>query len=411
MYLSIVIIGDEILLGRVQDTNSGLIARKFSEYGREVKCVRSVGDKAADIRAAIEASMAESSLVICTGGLGPTRDDITKPLLADIFGGEMIEHEPTTANIKRIFAERGLQMNELTARQALVPSSCKVIVNRYGTAPVMWFEKNGKVLVAMPGVPFETRGMLPEVMDCVKEHFGNGELIRHREFTVTGISESALAERLAPYEDSLPQGYKLAYLPVAGAITMRLDGKPGADEAEFESFAARLCDYLGDNCAGTGVKSPAELLLHALRRKKYTLACAESCTGGNISHLVTEIAGCSDVFLGGVTSYANEVKMNVLGVNGEDINRDGAVSESVVRQMAEGVARITGADCSVATSGIAGPGGAVEGKPVGTVWIAVHVPGRTVAKVHHFTGDRAAVIERASAQAINMLRLELVELG
>lgn len=407
MYLSIVIIGDEILLGRVQDTNSGLVSRSFSELGWQVKTVRSVGDKGDDIRAAIEAGLAESELVICTGGLGPTRDDITKTLLASLFGGEMREHEPTTRNIERIFAERGLSMNELTAAQALVPSSCKVIVNRYGTAPVMWFEKNGKVLVAMPGVPFETRGMLPEVVEQVRKHFGDSELIRHREFTVTGISESALAERLASYEDSLPQGYKLAYLPVAGAITMRLDGKPGASQEEFEVLADALSAALGDNCAGTGVKSPAELLLHALRRKKYTLACAESCTGGNISHLVTEIAGCSDVYLGGVTSYANEVKMNVLGVSGVDIERDGAVSESVVRQMAEGVARVCGADCSVATSGIAGPGGAVEGKPVGTVWIAVHVPGRTVARCCHFTGDRAAVIERASAQAINMLRLEL----
>lgn len=213
MKLSIVIIGDEILLGRVTDTNSGLIARKFSEIGWEVASVRTVGDKADDIRAAIEASLAESQLVISTGGLGPTRDDITKGVMTEIFGGTLREDKAVTANVERIFDQRGLTINDLTRCQAWVPTSCRVIMNLLGTAPIMWFEREGKVLIAMPGVPFETRGMIDEVRSQVIGHFGNAGHIMHREFTVTGITESDLAEKLTEFEDSMPSGFKLAYLP------------------------------------------------------------------------------------------------------------------------------------------------------------------------------------------------------
>lgn len=406
MNLSIVIIGDEILLGRVTDTNSGLIARTFSAAGWDVKTVRTVGDNGADIRAAVEESLAESDLVVTTGGLGPTRDDITKGLLRDIFGGEMVHHQPTADNVDRIFAVRGLVMNELTRGQAMVPSSCTVIINRYGTAPVMWFERDGRVLVGMPGVPYETRGMLPEVAAKVAAHFHPALLVRHREFTVLGISESLLAERLAPFEDSLPAGYKLAYLPSPGFILMRLDAHfesaDGAD-AQFDGFCDMLVGYLGDNFAGYGRQTPAELVLKLCRDHSYTLASAESCTGGNIAHSITEIPGCSDVFAGSVVSYANEVKTGVLGVSADTLATDGAVSEATVRQMVEGVRRATGADCAVATSGIAGPGGGTPDKPVGTVWIASATPAGVVAKLHRFGGDRSAVIERATAAALNQL--------
>lgn len=347
--------------------------------------------------------MAESELTITTGGLGPTRDDITKPLLADIFGGEMAEDVATSRNIEEIFAGRGLALNELTRRQAWVPSSCRVIINRCGTAPIMWFERGGRVLVAMPGVPYETRGMLPEVARQVGEYFGTADRIMHREFTVTGITESGLAERLASFEDSLPDGFKLAYLPSPGEIVLRLDGRPGADADEFESIAERLCNSVGTLLAGVGKLTPAEMLLHRLRAAGLTLATAESCTGGNIAHSITEVAGCSDVFKGGVVSYANEVKTNVLGVDAEVIASQGAVSEEVVRQMCQGAARLCGADCAVATSGIAGPGGGSPEKPVGTVWIAARTPRTIRAELFHFRGDRQAVIERATAQAMTML--------
>ncbi|MDE6527084.1 MAG: CinA family nicotinamide mononucleotide deamidase-related protein [Muribaculaceae bacterium] len=406
MKLSIVIIGDEILLGRVTDTNSGLIASTFAREGWPVAAIRTVGDKADDIRAAIEASLAESSLVVTTGGLGPTRDDITKGVMTDIFGGKLVFDRNVSENIDSIFADRKLKINELTRLQAMVPDSCRVIQNRLGTAPIMWFERSGKVLVAMPGVPYETRGMLHEVAKAVFTRFGAGGAVLHREFTVTGISESALAERLATFEDSLPDFVKLAYLPNPGEIVLRLDADYGtkADPGHFDSLCDGLCRAIGSELASAdGRLTPAELLLHKLRLHGYTLATAESCTGGNIAHLITSVAGCSDVYRGGIVSYCNDIKASVLGVNRATLDSVGAVSEATVRQMAEGARRCCMADCAVATSGIAGPGGAVPGKPVGTVWIAASTPHGTVAACHHFGGDRQAVVERASAQAIMML--------
>lgn len=406
MNLSIIIIGDEILLGGVTDTNSGLIARKFTADGWNVRRIRTVSDKADDIEAAIRESLAESELIITTGGLGPTRDDITKPVLARIFGGTITEDASVLENVKRIFDERGLDLNELTRTQALVPDSCRVIQNKYGTAPLMWFEKDGRVLIAMPGVPFETRGMLDEVACEVYQRFGHGGRAAHREFTVCGICESALAERLAAFEDSLPANYKLAYLPNPGEIVMRLDADFSScpdESARFDEYASRFEETVGEYLVGRGKLTPAELVLAKLRRHGYKIATAESCTGGNIAHLITSVAGCSDVMLGGVVSYCNEVKMNVLGVNADTLERYGAVSEGTVRQMAEGVRRVMGADCAVATSGIAGPGGAVPGKPVGTVWIAAATPEGVKAECCHFRGDRQSVIDRASARALAML--------
>lgn len=404
MRLSIIIIGDEILLGRVVDTNSGLIARCFSEMGWQVATVRTVGDDAAAISNAISTSLAESDLVVSTGGLGPTRDDITKNVMLQIFGGELRRDEDVARNIERIFIERGREMNDLTRSQAMVPTTCRVIQNLYGTAPVMWFEKDGKVLVAMPGVPFEMRSMLPEVSAQVERHFGSAGRTLRREFTVTGISESAVAGQLAAYEDALPEGYKLAYLPSPGEIVLRLDGKPDDGAENFEACASALVKALGDRLAGTGKVLPAQMLLHTLRSKGYTLATAESCTGGNIAHLITSTAGCSDVYVGGVVSYCNEVKMNVLGVSIDTLSTVGAVSQDTVRQMAAGACRVCHAECAVATSGIAGPGGAVPGKPVGTVWIAARTPLAAVEKLCHFSGDREAVVERASAEAIMLLQ-------
>lgn len=405
MTLSIVIIGDEILLGRVTDTNSGLIARTFSDMGWHVAAVRTVGDDAGAIRAAITASLDEADLVVTTGGLGPTRDDITKSVMLDIFGGTLIHDDAVAANIEAIFADRKIKINELTRLQAMVPSSCRVIMNTLGTAPVMLFERGGKVLVAMPGVPYETRGMLPAVAATVTERMGRGSNIAHREYTVCGISESALAERLAAYEDSLPRGYKLAYLPSPGEIVLRLDAELPTDAAaaEYDRHTTELEHLLGANMVARGKATPAELLLHRLRAKGYTVATAESCTGGNIAHLITSIPGCSDVMTGGVVSYSNEVKINALGVAPGTIERHGAVSAETVAAMARGVQRLCGADCAIATSGIAGPGGAVPGKPVGTVWIAVATPGHCTADLYHFGGDRQAVIDRASAAALRAL--------
>lgn len=402
MKLSIIIIGDEILLGRVADTNSGTIARAFTGAGWDVASVRTVGDDGAAIGQAVRAALAEADLVVTTGGLGPTRDDITKSVLMDIFGGSLHQDADVLANVEAVFARRGIAMNELTRAQALVPTSCSVIQNRLGTAPIMWFEGAAGVLAAMPGVPFETRGMLPEVVEAAKRRFHPHGHFRRSEYTVGGIAESALAEHLAQFEDSLPPELHLAYLPGGGRILLRLDGRDCTDQV-YQRYKTGLEALINRWLVGMGDLSLAAVVLERLRGLGATMATAESCTGGNIAHVLTAVAGASDVVRGGIVAYANGVKSAVLGVDAAVIESCGAVSEPVVRAMAEGARRVCGADYAVATSGIAGPGGGTPAKPVGTVWIAASGPAVTEAKVFNVPGDRAAVIEGATARALNML--------
>lgn len=405
MRLSIIVIGDEILIGQVTDTNSGFISRTLGPAGWETRRVLTVGDNAEDIRHAIDMCMADSELVITTGGLGPTKDDITKAVMLDIFGGTMI-HDPAVAdNIREVFDRRGLQLNPLTEAQAMVPTSCKVIQNHLGTAPIMWFERaDGHVLIAMPGVPFETEGMMKRtVRNLIVSHFTPDIHIAHRVMMVSGITESGLAQRLSAYEESLPTAAHLAYLPTPGLIRLRLDCV-SSDRDSAESLADRsfadLRDAVGPYMLHEGDANAAEIALSQLRARGLTFATAESCTGGNIAHRITAVAGCSDVYVGSVVSYSNGVKSAVLGVDPDEISRCGAVSHEVVTMMAEGVAKATGADCSVATSGIAGPDGGTPDKPVGTVWMAVHTPAGTTAFVRRFPGDRSRVIERATTEVL-----------
>lgn len=410
MDLSIIIIGDEILIGQVTDTNSGYIARRLGPHGWGLKRVLTVGDNAADIRAAIETCMADSRLVITTGGLGPTKDDITKAVMTDIFGGELKADPEVSANIRRVFERRGLKLNALTEAQALVPTSCRVIQNIYGTAPIMWFEHDDRVLIAMPGVPFETEGMIDgAVGDAISERFTPGMSISHHTMMVSGITESGLARELDSFEASLPEGLHLAYLPTPGLIRLRLDGHSATGDitASVEHYAALLRERLGKLLVYDGDATAAIMAIEALRRRGLTVATAESCTGGNIAAAITSVAGCSDVYLGSVVSYANEVKINVLGVPASDIEAHGAVSREVVVAMARGAARVTGADCAVATSGVAGPGGGSPDKPVGTVWTAVHTPEGTEAFVSHYPGNRQRVISRAVTEALLALTRKL----
>lgn len=400
--LSIIIIGDEILLGQVTDTNSGAVARTFGPMGWTVRSVTTVGDDRAAITRAATDALDESQLVIMTGGLGPTKDDITKAVLTEIFGGELRIDPEVTANIHEVFDRRGLKMNDLTEAQALVPTSCRVIQNRLGTAPIMWFEKDGKVLVAMPGVPFETEGMLPEVARQVKAKFHPDETLLHHSLMVAGITESALAQKLEPFEAALPPEMHLAYLPTPGLIRLRLDAR-SADSAITEAFELKVNELkaeLGELLVHDGDASAAEILLSTLKANGMTVATAESCTGGNIAHRITAIAGASEVMLGGVVSYANEVKIGLLGVNSADIEAHGAVSREVVEQMALGVCKATGARCAMATSGIAGPGGGSPDKPVGTVWMAWAVDGKVSSRLFHLPGKRDRVIDRATTEAL-----------
>ena len=414
MKASIIIIGDELLIGQVTDTNSGFLARSMAPYGWEVSNVRTIADDPDAIREAVRDALEESRVVLTTGGLGPTKDDITKSVLCEIFGGELREDPSVTENIKNVFRKRGIKLNELTAAQAWVPTSALVIQNPVGTAPVMWFETEGprkSVLVAMPGVPFETEHVFTNaVLPRLLSRFPSPDVIVHRTIMVSDISESALAMRLSDWESALPSHLHLAYLPKPGLIRLRLDGH-GHDEEqlkeEIDRETAKLIALLGDNFLYDGDATPAEILLRTLKAAGLTFATAESCTGGNIAHLITSVAGSSESMLGGVVSYSNDVKKKLLGVKAETLEALGAVSIPVVEQMAEGACRATGADVAVATSGIAGPGGGTEQKPVGTVCIAATFRGQTVSDTFHFPGNRARVIDRASTTAL-LLAIRLI---
>lgn len=404
MKVSIIVIGDELLLGQVTDTNSGDIARAIAPAGWQVAQVTTVADDSAAIRDAIETALDATDVVLTTGGLGPTKDDITKATLIEVFGGELRFDAEVMENVKSIFARRGLDMNRLTESQAMVPTSCMPIRNALGTAPVMWFERGGKVLVAMPGVPFETRhAFVVEVFPRLLEHFGRDCWIVHRTLIVSGITESNLAEKLATFEDALPTGAHLAYLPNPGYIRLRLD-VAGTDEKTVKTTADSGADelkvILGNLLIAEADLTAEEILLDALRERGLTVATAESCTGGNIAHRITMIPGASEFYPGSVVSYSNEVKMNLLGVDAAVLEAYGAVSEPVARQMADGARRALGADCAVATSGIAGPSGGTPEKPVGTVCMAFATPEGTATATFHFPGDRARVIDRASTTAL-----------
>lgn len=404
MNISIIAIGTELLIGQVIDTNSGDIARRFAPHGWRVNDVQVVDDNAYQITRAIDRAFESSDVVITTGGLGPTKDDITKTTLCGYFGGEMREDPSVLENIKRVFAGRGLTLNALTSLQAVVPTSCKVIQNTVGTAPIMWFEKDGKVLVSMPGVPFETREMLDSaVLPALLERYKSEINIEHRCVLVTGYTESLLAMTISDWEDSLPPYLHLAYLPKPGLVRLRIDGMHHDKnflKEEIDKRHAELCDMLGDHVLCKSDTPIEALLIEELRSRNLTIATAESCTGGNIAHLITSIAGCSDSFNGSVVAYSNQVKEHLLGVSRATIEKCGAVSEEVVSEMVEGACKAVGTDCAIATSGIAGPGGATPGKPVGTVCIGIKTPAGTYSQTYHFAGTRERVIERASMTAI-----------
>ncbi|MBR6746706.1 MAG: CinA family nicotinamide mononucleotide deamidase-related protein [Muribaculaceae bacterium] len=412
MKTAIIAIGDELLIGQVVDTNSGSIARMIDPAGWSIEWVKVIHDDADAIMQAVDEAFAVADVVLTTRGLGPTKDDITKLTLCKYFGGELRHNPDVLENIKEIFQRRGIQLNALTEAQALVPTSCRVIQNRVGTAPIMWFERNdGKVLVSMPGVPFETLQMFQaEVFPQLLKKFHSNEHIAHRCIIVEGLTESKVAMLLDEWEDALPDFIHLAYLPKPGIIRLRLDGHHPDNnllQSTLDKLHAQLCQRFADNLLADADLTPEEALLLRLRDKKFTLATAESCTGGNIAHRITAIAGCSDCYYGSIVSYANDVKINILGVKKESIEAQGVVSEEVVAQMAEGARKAIGTDCAIATSGIAGPSGATPNKPVGTVCIAIATPERTIASTYHFPGTRDRVIDRASTTALTLLAMAL----
>ena len=407
MKATIITIGDEILIGQIVDTNSVSIARHLNAAGIVVREKLSIGDDRRQIIEAVERAMKGSEVTILTGGLGPTKDDITKKTLAEMFHSEMRYDQQVAAHVEKMLTGRGIEFNDLNRSQALVPTVCTVLFNAHGTAPGMWFERNGHVVVSLPGVPYEMEHLMQdEVMPRLKAHFSLRQIV-HRTMITAGLPESMLAKRIEAWENALPHYLKLAYLPNPGAVRLRLS----AYEVEGESVAREidrqfeaLRKIIPHNVIGFETASMQELVHGILTERRQTLATAESCTGGSIAVRFTALPGASAYFRCGVVAYSNEAKADILGVRADDIARYGAVSEQVARQMAEGARRVAGADYAIATTGIAGPTGGSEEKPVGTVWIAVATPERTVAQLRQCGSDRGQIIDRASAFAIGLLR-------
>ncbi len=407
MKAEIITIGDEILIGQIIDTNSAWIAEQFNLSGIEIYQITSVHDDAKHIKEALKNAEGKVDLVILTGGLGPTKDDITKHVLCEYFNTKMVFHEPTFEHIKQRFKNRNIDLNRLNRDQALVPGACTVLPNKAGTAPGLWFEKNDTIFVSVPGVPFEMKYLVEHELLPRLQNNGKTKAIFHKTIQTQGLPESMLAQRIENWETSLPKNIKLAYLPNPMSVRLRLSAiGNNLDElkSQVQDEIERLKQLIPDHIFGFDNETLAEVIGRMLLGKGQTLAVAESCTGGYISHLITSVPGSSGWYKGGVTTYSNEIKQNLLSVSADSLQKHGAVSEQVVREMAEGVRRKMNADFSVATSGIAGPTGGTEEKPVGTVWIAVDGPGKTVVEKFVFGDNRERNIIRSSQTALRILR-------
>lgn len=414
MKATIITIGDEILIGQIVDTNSASISRKLNAAGITIAERLSIGDTAEAITEAVTRAMERTNVVIITGGLGPTKDDITKHTLARIFRSELVYNEAEGEHVRSLLERRGIEFTDLNRGQAMLPACCTPLHNAHGTAPGMWFDTpQGGVVVSLPGVPFEMEHLMDdEVIPRLKARFELKAIV-HRTLITRGIPESILAARIAEWEDALPTHLHLAYLPAPNVVRLRLSAYDVEDAATEEEITAQfdtLRTIIGDNIVGYEGSTVEQQIHDILTSRGEKLAVAESCTGGTIASKFTAMAGASAYFMAGVVSYSNEAKHDILGVTWESLNSYGAVSEQVAREMAEGVRRVSHADYAIATTGIAGPGGGSKEKPVGTVWMAVATPTKTIAVMRNSGTDRSQIISRASAYAIEMLYNELKDL-
>lgn len=413
VFASIITIGDELLIGQVIDTNSAWIARELNKAGILLKHRVAVGDVREDIWQALDEESKQVSLVIITGGLGPTADDITKPLLCDYFGGKMVVHQPTLDQITHIF-EHILKrpMIERNAKQAEVPDVCTILLNKQGTAPGMLFKKEDTIFVSLPGVPHEMKWLMTnEFLPRIPELFRTG-FIEHRTLLVAGIGESYLANLVQDLEEALPAHIKLAYLPNYGMVRLRLTGF-GVDRAVLSTEVAHHFDLfkekVKDNLVVAEDLTMEQVVGRMLKERGQTLATAESCTGGYIAHIITSYPGSSAYFTGSVVSYANRIKESVLHVSEETLQTVGAVSEATVLQMAKSVRELMQTDYAIAVSGIMGPDGATAEKPVGMVWVAVAGKDTSITRLFHFRFDRRRNIELTANNALNLLRIFINE--
>jgi nicotinamide-nucleotide amidase len=412
MLAEIITIGDEILIGQIVDTNSAWMAEKLNNIGIRVKQISSVSDDRQHILSALAEAANRADIILITGGLGPTKDDITKKTIAEYFGANLVENEEALTNVATIFARFNRPLLEVNKLQAQVPENCEVVLNKNGTAPGMWFNVNGKIYVSMPGVPHEMMYMMEDdVIPKLKSSLKLPAII-HKTILTVGEGESFLAERIADIEDSLPPHIKLAYLPKLGQVRLRLSGY-GENESklkyEVDGFAAKIIDRVGNVVAAEEDTVIEKVILNFMENRGLTLSVAESCTGGYISHLLTQHPGSSKVFLGGAVTYSNELKESILGVKDETIKQYGAVSKETVTEMAEGALLNFKSDYAIAVTGIAGPDGGTPEKPVGTVWVAIASADKKIVKKLTFGNKRKQNIERATISAFNLLNILLRE--
>ena len=406
MCAEVITIGDELLIGQVVDTNSAWIAEKLNEYGIELFQITSVHDNREHIIAALDEAFSRADIVLTTGGLGPTKDDITKHVLCEYFETHLIEDASVRAHIMELYKERPDVLNRLTATQWLVPENALILENRVGSAPLMVFHHNKQILASMPGVPYEMKiAMEEQILPYIENYelqitnYESGHIL-HRTLQVSGIPESSLAIILEDFENEMPPSLHLAYLPKDGMIRLRLSSYGGMSEEEINRWFERLKELVAEYLIADS-DEPLEVIAgNLLKQKGATIATAESCTGGKMASLLNKHAGSSAFYWGSVISYDNSVKEHLLGVPKEMIQAHGVVSEEVVRTMAESVKKVIGTDYAIATSGIAGPAGGSPEKPVGTVWIAWATPKGTFAECFHLGKLREQVTDRACTKAL-----------
>lgn len=407
----IITIGDEILIGQTVDTNSAWISSRLNLLGVTVARITSIADRREEIIAALDEALGRSDMVLMTGGLGPTSDDITKETLAEYFGSKLVTDQGVLQEVTERLRLRNLEMNENNRRQANVPENCTVLANRAGTAPGMMFARGEKRVISMPGVPSEMKYIMTEhILPMISMRAGRNVII-HKNIMTYGTFEAKLAERLQNFERELPPDIRIAYLPSHGLIKLRLTGR-GDDEgrtgALLNEQVRKLYTIIPDVIYGEDETTLEEVTGGLLLKAGQTVSTAESCTGGKLSSLITSVPGSSSWYLGSVIAYDNSIKTGVLGVNPDTIRIHGAVSKETAAEMAAGVRRVTGSDYSVAVTGIAGPAGGTDTKPVGTVWIAIASSVGIITELHRFADERTVNILRASYTALNMLRKQII---
>jgi len=411
MKAAIITIGDELLIGQTIDTNSAWMGAELSKSGFDVYRITSVHDRREDIINALAEAAGKTDVVLITGGLGPTSDDITKQTLCEFFNTHLVLNQEVLRMIEDMMRHRNFSMNDNNRHQADVPEACRVLKNAAGTAPGMWFEKDGTIYVSMPGVPNEMKYIMTEhVLPELNKRF-TSQIIIHKNIMTYGTFEAKLAEILMTFESELPDNIKLAYLPASGVIKLRLTGT-GSDYdnllAIINELVSRLYKIIPEYIFGEDEESFEMIVGKLLKLQGKTVSTAESCTGGEIAHLITSVPGSSMYFKGSVIAYDNSVKTQLLGVQDYILTKYGAVSENTVREMAVGIRNLLKTDYAVATSGISGPDGGTEEKPVGTIWIAVDSEKGTVCEKRVFGNDRETNIKRFSVAALNLLRLQIL---